>query len=286
MTNDHSPIGVFDSGYGGLTVLRELVNQLPQYDYIYLGDNARTPYGNRSFETVYRYTLECVTWLLRQRCPLIILACNTASAKALRTIQQNDLASLQADARVLGVIRPTTEMIGQQSRSGHVGILATNGTVQSHSYLLEIEKFYPQLKVTQEACPMWVPLVENGEHQSNGTDFFVEKHIRAILSRDAEIDTLLLACTHYPLLEEKIKKALPKPLTIISQGTVVARSLQDYLKRHPQMEARITTNGSRRFFTTDSAADFTAKASLFFGEPVSAQHTDLKDNTVQLGVKN
>jgi glutamate racemase len=266
------PIGVFDSGYGGLTVLRAITALLPQYDYLYLGDNARTPYGNRSFETVYRYTLECVQWLLHQDCPLIILACNTASAKALRTIQQNDLHALNPNARVLGVIRPTTEMIGQQSRTGHVGILATNGTVQSGSYHIEIEKFYPGLTVTQEACPMWVPLVENGEHTGPGADYFVQKHTSAILARNPEIDTLLLACTHYPLLQEKIKAFLPAGITLLSQGEIVARSLQDYLNRHREMETRISKNGGRLFYTTDSAEDFNSKATIFFGEAVEAAH--------------
>lgn len=269
------PIGVFDSGYGGLTVLRQLVAQLPQYDYVYLGDNARTPYGNRSYETVYRYTLECVQWLLKMNCPLIILACNTASAKALRTIQQNDLASLSPHARVLGVIRPTTEVIGRQSAAGHVGVLATSGTVQSGSYLLEIEKFYPQLHVTQEACPMWVPLVENGEHTSSGADYFVRKHIDAILSRNSEIDTLLLACTHYPLLQQKIRQFLPQHITLISQAEIVAHSLQDYLNRHPEIETRITKRGERVFYTTDSAEDFTNKATLFFGNEVQAVHAEV-----------
>ncbi|HEY0356412.1 MAG TPA: glutamate racemase, partial [Flavisolibacter sp.] len=203
------PIGVFDSGYGGLTVLREIVNRLPQYDYIYLGDNARSPYGPRSFETVYRYTLQSVKWLLKQNCPLVILACNTASAKALRSIQQKDLQNLDPNARVLGVIRPTTEVIGKKTASHHIGILATSGTVQSGSYLIEIEKFFPGLSIEQEACPMWVPLVENNEYLGDGADYFIKKHIRNILSRDKDIDTLLLACTHYPLLKEKIEKYLP-----------------------------------------------------------------------------
>ena len=199
------PIGVFDSGYGGLTVLREFVDRLPQYDYLYLGDNARAPYGTRSFETVYRYTLQCVKWLLQENCPLIILACNTASAKALRSIQQNDLQKLDPDARVLGVIRPTTEIIGKHTNTNSIGILATNGTVQSQSYLIEIEKFFPGVKIEQEACPMWVPLVENNEYHSEGADYFIQKHVDNILSRNKEIDTLLLACTHYPLLKQKIE---------------------------------------------------------------------------------
>uniref|UniRef100_UPI000EACB799 glutamate racemase n=1 Tax=Flavisolibacter nicotianae TaxID=2364882 RepID=UPI000EACB799 len=270
-----SPIGVFDSGYGGLTVLREIVKSLPQYDYLYLGDNARAPYGTRSFETVYRYTLQCVEWLLKQNCPLIILACNTASAKALRSIQQNDLQRLHPTARVLGVLRPTTEIIGKHSATHHIGILATNGTVQSRSYEIEIEKFFPDVTLEQEACPMWVPLVENNEHLSAGADYFVQKHINNILGKDKNIDTLLLACTHYPLLKEKIEKYLPQHVKLLSQGEIVAHSLQDYLQRHPEIETKISKDSRRIFFTTDSAADFTAKASLFFGESIEGKHVDL-----------
>jgi glutamate racemase len=269
------PIGVFDSGYGGLTILREFVNQLPQYDYLYLGDNARSPYGTRSFETVYRYTLQCVQWLLHQNCPLIILACNTASAKALRSIQQNDLERLDPEARVLGVIRPTTEIIGRHTRSNSIGILATPGTVQSGSYLIEIEKFFPGVKIEQEACPMWVPLVENNEHASAGADYFVQQHINNILARDENIDTLLLACTHYPLLKEKIRKYLPEHVELLSQGDIVAASLKDYLKRHPEIEKNITKTGKRDFFTTDSPEDFNHKASIFFGEEVVSAHANL-----------
>lgn len=256
-------------------MLRELVNQLPAYDYIYLGDNARSPYGTRSFETVYRYTLQCVEWLLQQDCPLIILACNTASAKALRSIQQNDLARLNPDARVLGVIRPTSEVIGTYSKTRNVGVLATTGTVQSESYVIEIHKFFPDLHIEQEACPMWVPLIENNEHQQPGADYFVKKHIDSILSRDAAIDTLLLACTHYPLLKEKIGQYLPENVQLLSQGDIVAKSLGDYLNRHPEIESRLTRDGSRVFYTTDSPADFETKGSLFFGEPVKARHLDL-----------
>lgn len=269
------PIGVFDSGYGGLTVLREFVDRLPQYDYLYLGDNARAPYGTRSFDTVYRYTLQCVKWLLKQDCPLIILACNTASAKALRSIQQNDLQELNPEARVLGVIRPTTEIIGNYSDTKNIGILATNGTVQSQSYLIEIEKFFPGLKIEQEACNMWVPLVENNEHQTEGADFFIQKHIDAILNRNEDIDTLLLACTHYPLLKEKIEKHLPGKVKLVSQGEIVAESLKDYLHRHPEMEKKISREGKRIFYTTDSAEDFDNKAGIFFGEEVRAEHLDL-----------
>jgi glutamate racemase len=269
------PIGVFDSGYGGLTVLRSLIDRLPQYDYLYLGDNARSPYGTRSFETVYRYTLQCVKWLLSKDCPLIILACNTASAKALRTIQQKDLHDLNPDARVLGVIRPTTEVIGRHSKSNSIGVLATNGTVQSGSYLIEIEKFFPDLKVEQEACPMWVPLVENNEHRTKGADYFVKKHIDQILSKNHDIDTLLLACTHYPLLKEKIEAHLPSHVKLVSQGDIVADSLDDYLKRHAEMEARIAKTGHRSFYTTDSTEEFNKKATVFFGEEVRSAHLDL-----------
>lgn len=256
-------------------MLREIVKALPQYDYLYLGDNARAPYGTRSFETVYRYTLQCVEWLLKQNCPLIILACNTASAKALRSIQQNDLQRLHPTARVLGVIRPTTEIIGKHSATRHIGILATNGTVQSRSYEIEIEKFFPDVTIEQEACPMWVPLVENNEHLSDGADYFVQKHIHNILRKDKDIDTLLLACTHYPLLKEKIEKYLPQNVKLLSQGGIVAHSLQDYLHRHPEIETKISKEGKRVFYTTDSAEDFTGKASLFFGEPIEGRHIDL-----------
>ncbi|OLY94074.1 glutamate racemase [Cnuella takakiae] len=270
-----SPIGVFDSGYGGLTVFKQLVNRLPQYDYIYLGDNARAPYGTRSFETVYKYTLECVHWLFQQSCPLIILACNTASAKALRTIQQNDLQHLNPKGRVLGVIRPTSEIIGNYSQSGEIGILATNGTVQSNTYDIEIKKFFPQLHITQEACPMWVPLIENGEHEGAGADFFVQKHINHLLAQSPGIDTLLLACTHYPLLEEQIKAHLPKHVKVVSQGEIVAASLDDYLNRHPEIQTQLTQGGRCRFFTTDSALDFKTNATRFFGREVQAEHIDL-----------
>lgn len=268
-------IGVFDSGYGGLTVLRSLVDRLPDYDYLYLGDNARSPYGTRSFDTVYRYTLQCVKWLLAQDCLLVILACNTASAKALRTIQQKDLPQLNPEARVLGVIRPTTEVIGKYSDKGAIGILATSGTVQSDSYRIEIEKFFPGLHIEQEACPMWVPLVENNEHTTEGADYFVRKHVESILSRDEKIDALLLACTHYPLLKEKIEKHLPEGVKLVGQGDIVAESLEDYLGRHPEIEKKITKEGDRRFYTTDAAAEFDQKATVFFGDAVRSVHADL-----------
>jgi glutamate racemase len=270
-----NPIGVFDSGYGGLTVLKEIVKKLPRYDYIYLGDNARAPYGNRSFETVYRYTLECVQWFFSKGCHLVILACNTASAKALRTIQQNDLPRIDPEKRVLGVIRPTTEVIGSLSESKHVGILGTTGTVNSNSYVLEIQKFYPGLKVYQQACPMWVPLVENNEYDNHGTDFFVKKYIQQLLGQDEAIDTILLACTHYPLLMDKIKEYSPADMRILSQAEIVARSLEDYLRRHPEIENRCSKNGTREFYTTDSPEDFDNHASIFFGESLRSKHLDL-----------
>jgi glutamate racemase len=270
------PIGIFDSGYGGLTVMKDITAKLPQYDYIYLGDNARAPYGNRSFETVYHYTWECVQWFFEQGCSLVILACNTASAKALRSIQQNDLPKDNADKRVLGVIRPTTEIIGNFSESKSVGILATNGTVASGSYPVEISKFFPDLKVYQEACPMWVPLIENNEHQNNGADFFVKKNLHNIFEKGKLIDVLLLACTHYPLLREKIEEYVPIGVKLISQGEIVASSLADYLKRHPEIDKQCSKDGNRRFYTTDSTEDFDNHATTFFGEPVRSEHVDLE----------
>lgn len=269
------PIGIFDSGYGGLTIMKEIVQQLPQYDYLYLGDNARTPYGNRSFETVYQYTLQCVQQMFSMGCHLIILACNTASAKALRTIQQNDLAKINPAYRVLGVIRPTTEIIGNISASGHVGILATNGTVSSQSYPIEIAKLFPNLKVYQQACPMWVPLVENNEHKSAGADYFVQEYIDALMQQSPQIDTLLLACTHYPLLVEKIKQYAPQGVKIVSQGEIVATSLVDYLQRHTEIESRCTKGGELQFYTTDAAGAFNEKASIFFGDKVISNQLQL-----------
>jgi glutamate racemase len=269
------PIGVFDSGYGGLTVLKEMVAKLPQYDYIYLGDNARAPYGNRSFNTVYHYTLQCVKWFFEQGCPLVILACNTASAKALRTIQQHDLQMIAPDKRVLGVIRPTTEVIGRYTKSNKVGILATNGTVQSNSYVIEIEKFYPDVDVVQEACPMWVPLVENNEYNTHGADFFIKKNIHQLLKKEPRIDTILLACTHYPVLLKKIIEYTPMDITVLTQGEIVAVSLADYLHRHPEMEKRLSKNGSMIFYTTDTTEDFDNHAPVFFGKPVHSKHIEL-----------
>lgn len=270
------PIGIFDSGYGGLTVFRSIAEKLPQYDYLYLGDNARAPYGNRSFETVYEYTLECVEWFFRQGCPLVILACNTASAKALRTIQQNDLPRLtDGDKRVLGVIRPTAEILGEYTGTGKVGVLGTKGTVNSGSYPAEIKKFYPGISVFQHACPLWVPFIENGLYQSEEIDPFIQKDLESLFAQDDEIDTVLLACTHYPLLEKKIAKYLPEQVKLISQGPIVADSLAGYLQRHPELESQITQGKSKTFFTTDTAADFQEHATQFFGTAVKAQHLHL-----------
>jgi glutamate racemase len=266
------PIGVFDSGYGGLTVLKELVARLPEYDYTYLGDNARAPYGTRSFESVYHYTLECVQWLFRQGCPLVVLACNTASAKALRTIQQQDLPRIAPDNRVLGVIRPTTEVVGKFTKSGKIGILATRGTVSSGSYPIEIQKFFPEVDVFQQACPIWVPLVENNEHDKPGADYFVKEYMDQLEAQSPDIDTVLLACTHYPLMRDKIARHLPKGSQLIAQGEIVAESLADYLHRHPEIESRCTKNGQLQFFTTDSAEDFDAHASIFYGKPLQSEH--------------
>ncbi|MEQ8474535.1 MAG: glutamate racemase [Marinoscillum sp.] len=264
------PIGVFDSGYGGLTVLREIVKSLPNHDIIYLGDNARTPYGTRSFETIYEYTWECVQELFSLDCPLVILACNTASAKALRTIQQKNLPITAPTNRVLGVIRPTAEVIHSYTKTGHIGVLGTSGTVSSESYLLEIKKQSPDLKVYQQACPLWVPLVETGEYNAPGADFFVKKYLDELFQQSDLIDTLLLACTHYPLLIEKIKEYAPKQVSIINQGEIVAPSLKDYLERHPDMNARISQNGLRKFLTTDSSYGFDQKATIFYGEEIKS----------------
>ena len=264
-------IGVFDSGYGGLTVLKEFVNLLPSYDFCYLGDNARTPYGTRSFDTVYRYTLECVKHLFDNSCTLVILACNTASAKALRTIQQCDLPVLDPKRRVLGVIRPTAEVISQYTKTGHVGILATSGTVQSLSYPIEIAKINPDIKVFQEACPMWVPIVENNEYQNDGADYFVKKHIDNLLLKSPDIDVILLGCTHYPLLIKKMGKYIPKGVQILPQGEIVAKSLVEYLKRHPEMDSKLKKNGLRIFQTTDSPESFDKFASIYYGEKIKSQ---------------
>lgn len=269
------PIGVFDSGYGGLTILRDIRKQLPQYDYMYLGDNARAPYGPRSFEVVYEFTLQAVRKLFALGCPLIILACNTASAKALRSIQQNDLPALAPDRRVLGVIRPTVECIGELTRSRHVGLLGTSGTINSQSYPMEIRKLFPDIRVTGLACPMWVALVENNELHSPGTDYFVRKYIDALLTQDPDIDTIILGCTHYPLLLDEIRKYVPAGVRLVAQGEYVAVSLEDYLRRHPEIESRCRKGGSCEFLTTESVEKFQGSASVFLHQSVSVRSITL-----------
>ncbi|MBL7912468.1 MAG: glutamate racemase [Bacteroidia bacterium] len=271
----YKPIGVFDSGFGGLTVLKEIVKEMPQYDYLYLGDNARAPYGSRSYETVYEYTLECVNHLFAMGCELVVLACNTASAKALRTIQQKDLPKIDPSKRVLGVIRPTTEIIGNYSKTGNVGVLGTAGTVSSGSYLVEIEKFFPNLRVYQEACPMWVPLIENNEYNNEGADFFIKKHVANLMQQEPKIDAIILGCTHYPLIIDKIKKYLPSSVQLLSQGTIVANGLKDYLQRHPEMETKCSKSQSVSFYTTDLPETFDKAATLFYGKPVQSKHLAL-----------
>lgn len=268
-------VGIFDSGYGGLTVLSKIKTLLPDYDYIYLGDNARSPYGNRSFERVYEFTLEAVKWFFDHGCHLVILACNTASAKALRTIQQVDLPKMDPDKRVLGVIRPTAEDVGCISKNGHIGIMGTEGTIQSKSYEIEIAKLHPLTTVIGEACPMWVPLVENREYDKPGADYFIKQHVNSLLRRDPEVDTIILGCTHYPLLMDKIKQYLPKNIKVISQGNVVANSLKDYLKRHPEIDTKCTKGGTVRYFTTDSPDKFINQASIFLDEQIVAQNITL-----------
>ena len=273
----NGPIGVFDSGYGGLTILDKIRKQMPTYDYIYLGDNARTPYGPRSFEIVYEFTLQAVKKLFDLVCPLVILACNTASAKALRTIQQVNLPSIDPTRRVLGVIRHTAECIGTLTHSRHVGILATSGTIKSQSYILEIKKLFPDISIMGEACPMWVPLVENNEYQSEGADYFVQKHINNLLEKDPLIDTFILGCTHYPLLIDKIKRFTPPHIQIVAQGEYVAHSLQDYLQRHPEMDNRCTKGGTCHFMTTESSDKFQESASIFLqDETISVKSITLE----------
>lgn len=265
-------IGVFDSGFGGLTVLRELRRVLPDYDFIYLGDNARAPYGSHSFDTIYRYTREAVSYLFDQGCPLVILACNTASAKALRSLQQIDLPiSKDPTRRILGVIRPTVESVAEFSRKGHIGIVGTNGTISSNSYSIEIAHLYPEAKVSQLACPMWVPLVENNEIDDNpGTQYFIRRDISRLLSKDQDIDTILLGCTHYPLLLSRIREALPREISLVSQGAIVASSLQDYLHRHPEMDIRLSKTSQMSYRTTSGKDEFLSLASVFLGEGISS----------------
>jgi glutamate racemase len=269
------PIGVFDSGYGGLTVLSDFFSLLPEYDYYYLGDNARSPYGPRSFDTVYTYTLQAVKKLFEMGCHLVILACNTASAKALRSIQQNDLPSIDPSRRVLGVIRPSVEAIGEYTKTNTIGILGTAGTVASNSYPLELAKIHPQIHVLQEACPMWVPLVENNEHNSDGADYFVKNNIQNLVNHNDKIDTVILGCTHYPLLLAKIKKYLPGNIKIVAQGKIVAESLRNYLQRHPEMEVKCSKNRIRNFFTTESTELFMERARIFCNGIQSVSHVEL-----------
>jgi glutamate racemase len=269
------PIGIFDSGYGGLTIMKEILKELPDYDYLYLGDNARAPYGPRSFESVYHYTVEAVRWFFDRGSHLVILACNTASSKALRTIQQKDLPTIDPSRRVLGVLRPVTEQAGSFTKTGHIGILGTVGTVESQSYPIEIRKFFPDITVTQEACPLWVPLVENGEHESPGADYFIKKHIDNLLRKDPEIDALILGCTHYPLLINKIRRFLPPSVQIISQGTLVARSLADYLERHREIMAQCSKSGIYKYCTTDSAEVFDSQARIFMDETIRSDRVTL-----------
>lgn len=265
---------MFDSGYGGLTILKELVKQLPQYDYIYLGDNARAPYGNRSFEVVSNYTTQCVKSLFDKGCNLVIIACNTASAKALRTIQQQYLPVNYPLKKVLGVLRPTTEIVGNYTKSKHVGILGTTGTISSMSYPIEISKFFPEIKVFQQACPMWVPLIENNEHTGKGADYFVKKYLDSLFNQSADIDTIVLACTHYPLLLKKIKKYIPQSVSLISQNDIVAYSLSDYLSRHPEIEQLCSKNSKLKFFTSDDTITFDNTATAFLGNTIESEHIE------------
>lgn len=275
LSRDPGPIGIFDSGYGGLSVFDEIRRLMPWYDYLYLGDNARAPYGTRSFEVVYQFTRQAVRFLFEQGCPLVILACNTASAKALRTIQQHDLPKWDASRRVLGVIRPTVELMDSISATKHVGVLGTVGTISSHSYELEIEKMFPHIHVVGEACPMWVPLVECNEYRSPGADYFVKRHLEHILSVDPLIDTLILGCTHYPLLLDKIRAYTPAEITLVPQGKYVAESLKDYLRRHPEMDRRLLKQGARAYLTTESVDKFTDSAAVFLNERVEARQVKL-----------
>ena len=280
MSNNFSlkpgPIGVFDSGYGGLTVLSEIKKLMPEYDYLYLGDNARTPYGSRSYELIYEFTLQAVKWLFSQGCQLVIIACNTASAEALRTIQQNDLPLIDSHKRVLGVIRPTVESVERITRSKHIAVLGTAATIRSKSYEEELKKLNPNIDITTEACPMWVPLVENREYDKEGADYFVKQHIDRVLDKDREIDTIILGCTHYPLLIDKIRAFTPKSVTLISQGEYVAKSLKDYLSRHQTMDSLCSKNSETIYCTTESAERFESLASFLLNESIKAKKVNLK----------
>ena len=276
LSNTPGPIGVFDSGYGGLTILDKIREVLPEYDYIYLGDNARAPYGTRSFEVVYEFTRQAVNKLFDMGCHLVILACNTASAKALRSIQMNDLPGIDPARRVLGVIRPTVECVGEISKNQHIGVLATAGTIKSESYPLEIHKLFPEIQVSGTACPMWVSLVENNESQDEGADYFIRKYIDQLLSKDPQIDTVILGCTHFPILLPKIRQYIPEHISVISQGEYVAQSLKDYLRRHPEMDAKCTKNGNCSFYTTEAEEKFTESASTFLQQQIRVKHITLE----------
>jgi glutamate racemase len=266
------PIGVFDSGYGGLTILSDLQKKLPEYDFLYLGDNARAPYGSRSFDVVYEFTLQAVEFLFNQGCELIVLACNTASAKALRNIQQKYLPTVESYKRVLGVIRPTSEIIGSISESKHIGILATEGTIKSDSYRLEIAKFFPEVEISQKSCPMWVPLIENQVYDQVGGKWFIEQDVMKLIAKDPEIDTLLLACTHYPIVAPIVQDLVGEDIQVIAQGEIVASSLADYLERHPSLDAMCSKNGITTYLTTETAEDFNKKASHFLQQEIESTH--------------
>ena len=276
LSHTPGPIGVFDSGYGGLTILDKIREVLPEYDYIYLGDNARAPYGTRSFEVVYEFTRQAVNKLFDMGCHLVILACNTASAKALRSLQMNDLPQIDPARRVLGVIRPTVECVGEISKNQHIGVLATAGTIKSESYPLEIHKLFPEIQVSGTACPMWVSLVENNESQDEGADYFIRKYINQLLSKDPQIDTVILGCTHFPILLPKIRQYIPDHISVIAQGEYVAESLKDYLKRHPEMDAKCTKNGNCQFYTTEAEEKFSESASTFLKQQISVKHITLE----------
>lgn len=276
LTQTPGPIGVFDSGYGGLTILKAIRELLPQYDYAYLGDNARAPYGTRSLDIVYQFTRQAVLKLFEMGCQLVILGCNTASAKALRSIQQNDLPKIDPQRRVLGVIRPTAEIVGKLTQTKHIGILATPGTIKSDSYNIEINKLWPELDVTGVACPLWVPIVENNEATGTGADYFVKKRIDHILWLDPDIDTLILGCTHYPILMPKIKQYVPDGIRIVSQGEYVAESLKDYLTRHTEIDARCTKNGTAHYYTTENAEKFKEVARIFVTDDIEVEHINLE----------
>ena len=272
------PIGIFDSGYGGLTILSEIKDLMPEYDYLYLGDNARTPYGNRSNELIYKFTLQAVKWFFSQGCQLVIIACNTASAIALRSIQQNYLPQIDSIKRVLGVVRPTVEIIANFTRANHIAVFGTTATVNSKTYDIEIKKLHPHLQLTTEACPMWVPLVENREYDKPGADYFVKQHLTNVIAKDRDIDAIILGCTHYPLLLNKIKQYTPEGITIIPQGVHIAQSLKCYLDRHKEMDSMCSKNGKRLYYTTDSADKFKDVASFFLNETIVVEKVNIEIN--------